>query len=201
MLILPQRNPLILAKEVATLDRYASGRITLGIGVGWVKEEVEVLGQNFHDRGKRANEWIEILRELWQEGASTHQGEFFRFENIVSSPKPIQPGGPPLMIGGHSEAAARRKAAIAALFFVLGLSTVFLILGFTASAFGAFFLRNQVLFAQISGVVVIIFGLHFLGVFRIPFLDREARMDAGDQGGSSFGSGLRPSQDGSDLAI
>ena len=87
-----------------------------------------------------------------------------------------------------SEAAARRKAAIAALFFVLGLSTVFLILGFTASAFGAFFLRNQVLFAQISGVVVIIFGLHFLGVFRIPFLDREARMDAGDQGGSSFGA-------------
>lgn len=86
------------------------------------------------------------------------------------------------------EAAARRKAAIAAIFFVLGLSTVFLILGFTASAFGAFFLQNQVLFAKISGVVVIVFGLHFLGVFRIPFLDREARMDAGDQGGSSFGA-------------
>jgi cytochrome c-type biogenesis protein len=86
------------------------------------------------------------------------------------------------------EAAARRKATIAAIFFVLGLSTVFLILGFTASAFGAFFLQNQVLFAQVSGVVVIIFGLHFLGVFRIPFLDREARLDAGDQGGSSFGA-------------
>ena len=87
-----------------------------------------------------------------------------------------------------SERAARRRAVVAALFFVMGLSTVFLILGFTASAFGAFFLQNQVLFAQISGVVIIIFGLHFLGLFRIPFLDQEARMDAGDKGGSSFGA-------------
>jgi len=83
---------------------------------------------------------------------------------------------------------ARRKTFITALFFVMGLSTVFLVLGFTASAFGAFFLRNQVVFSQISGVVVILFGLHFLSVFRIPFLDQEARMDAGDKGGSSFGA-------------
>ncbi|HBR38262.1 MAG TPA: cytochrome C biogenesis protein, partial [Sulfitobacter pontiacus] len=87
-----------------------------------------------------------------------------------------------------SVAAARRKAVIAALFFVMGLSTVFLILGFTASVFGAFFLQNQVLFARMSGIVVIIFGLHFLGVFRIPFLDQEARLDAGDKGGTSFGA-------------
>ncbi|AXI54944.1 cytochrome C biogenesis protein [Sulfitobacter sp. JL08] len=84
--------------------------------------------------------------------------------------------------------AARRKAVLAALCFVLGLSTVFLFLGFTASAFGAFFLQNQQLFAQISGVVVIIFGAHFLGIFRIPFLDREARIEAGDHGGTSFGA-------------
>lgn len=82
----------------------------------------------------------------------------------------------------------RNKATITALFFVLGLSTVFIFLGFAASAFGAFFLQNQVLFSQISGAVIIVFGLHFLGVFRIGFLDREARMDAGDQGGSSFGA-------------
>ncbi|MFD2741094.1 cytochrome c biogenesis CcdA family protein [Sulfitobacter aestuarii] len=87
-----------------------------------------------------------------------------------------------------SVTAARRRAVIAALFFVMGLSTVFLLLGFTASAFGAFFLQNQVLFAQVSGIVVMIFGLHFLGVFRIPFLDQEARLDAGDKGGSSFGA-------------
>lgn len=82
----------------------------------------------------------------------------------------------------------RNRATVTALFFVLGLSTVFLILGFAASAFGAFFLSNQVLFSQISGAVIIVFGLHFLGIFRLAFLDREARMDAGDKGGSSFGA-------------
>lgn len=87
-----------------------------------------------------------------------------------------------------SDTAARRKTILTALFFVMGLSTVFLVLGFTASAFGAFFLQNQTLFAQISGVVVILFGLHFLSVFRIPFLDQEARMDAGDRGGNAFGA-------------
>ncbi|AAV95174.1 cytochrome C biogenesis protein CcdA [Ruegeria pomeroyi] len=88
----------------------------------------------------------------------------------------------------QDQAAARRKATLAALFFVLGLSTVFLLLGFTASAFGAFVLSNQELFAKVSGVVVIVFGLHFLSVFRIPLLDREARMQTGDAGGSVFGA-------------
>ena len=83
---------------------------------------------------------------------------------------------------------ASRKAILPALFFVLGLSTVFMMLGFTASSMGAFFLRNDVLFAQIAGVVVIVFGLHFVGVFRIPILDREARMDAGERGGSAVGA-------------
>ena len=87
-----------------------------------------------------------------------------------------------------SDRAKRRKTIQTALFFVLGLSTVFLVLGFTASAFGAFFLRNQELFAQIAGVVVIVLGLHFLSVFRIPFLDQEARLDAGDRGGTSVGA-------------
>jgi cytochrome c-type biogenesis protein len=89
------------------------------------------------------------------------------------------------MLGDGS---ARRQVILPALFFVLGLSTVFLILGFTASAFGAFFLENQETFARVSGVVVIIFGLHFVGLFRIPILDREARLDAGDKGGSAFGA-------------
>jgi len=84
--------------------------------------------------------------------------------------------------------AARRKATVAALFFVMGLSTVFLLLGFTASAFGMFFLKNQEIMAQISGGVVIIFGLHFLGVFRIPMLDREMRVDAGQANGSALGA-------------
>lgn len=83
---------------------------------------------------------------------------------------------------------ARRRVILPALFFVMGLSTVFLLLGFTASAFGAFFLQNQVVFSKIAGAVVIVFGLHFIGLFRIPLLDREARLDAGEQGGSAFGA-------------
>ena len=83
---------------------------------------------------------------------------------------------------------SRRRALVPALFFVLGLSTVFLLLGFTASAFGAFFLQNQALFSKVSGAVVIVFGLHFLGVIRIPLLNRDARLDAGDAGGSAFGA-------------
>ncbi|NGQ90971.1 cytochrome c biogenesis protein CcdA [Rhodobacter sp. HX-7-19] len=90
--------------------------------------------------------------------------------------------------GAPAAGAARRRVMLPALFFVLGLSTVFLLLGFTASAFGAFFLQNQVLFSQMAGGVVLVFGLHFLGVFRIGLLDREARLDAGDRGGSALGA-------------
>lgn len=85
-------------------------------------------------------------------------------------------------------AVSRRPAIVASVFFVLGLSTVFLLLGFTASAFGRFFLVNQQLFGQIAGAVIIIFGLHFVGLYRIPLLMREARIDAGDQGGSALGA-------------
>jgi cytochrome c-type biogenesis protein len=82
----------------------------------------------------------------------------------------------------------RYRSTITALFFVLGLSTVFIFLGFAASTFGTFFLQNQVWFSQISGLIIIIIGLHFLNVFRIKFLDREARMDAGERGGTSLGA-------------
>jgi len=84
--------------------------------------------------------------------------------------------------------AQSRKALMPALFFVMGLSTVFLFLGFTASAIGAMFLQYQNWFNMVAGILVMIFGAHFIGVYRIGFLDREARIDAGDRGGSSFGA-------------
>ncbi len=83
---------------------------------------------------------------------------------------------------------ARAKAFVPALFFVLGLSTVFLFLGFTASAIGSIFLQYQGWFNTIAGIIVMIFGAHFVGVYRIGFLDREARVDVGDRGGSAFGA-------------
>lgn len=87
-----------------------------------------------------------------------------------------------------AETAARRRTMMSAAFFVLGLSTVFLFLGFTASVFGRFFLTNQDWFVTIAGVVIMIFGAHFIGIFRIGFMDREMRIDAGDRGGSAFGA-------------
>jgi cytochrome c-type biogenesis protein len=81
-----------------------------------------------------------------------------------------------------------RSALVAALFFVMGLSTVFLILGAAASAFGAFFIGNSQGFSMIAGAVVILFGLHFLHILRLPFLERDIRLDAGDKGGSAFGA-------------
>jgi cytochrome c-type biogenesis protein len=85
---------------------------------------------------------------------------------------------------------ARKRVIVPALFFVMGLSTIFLLLGFAASKLGIFFLSNQEWFNRIAGIIVITFGLHFLGLIRIPFLMREARLDAGDQGGSAFGAFL-----------
>lgn len=84
--------------------------------------------------------------------------------------------------------ATRNKAILPALFFVLGLSTVFLFLGFAASAFGRAFLQYQDWFNTAAGLIVMIFGLHFLGIFRIGLMDREARLDVGDKGGTSFGA-------------
>ncbi len=88
----------------------------------------------------------------------------------------------------ESKTPRRNKAIVPAIFFVLGLSTVFMILGFTASAFGRFFLTNQDWFVSVAGVIIMIFGAHFLGIYRIRFLDREMRVDAGDRGGSTFGA-------------
>ncbi|MEO0943445.1 MAG: cytochrome c biogenesis protein CcdA [Pseudomonadota bacterium] len=91
-------------------------------------------------------------------------------------------------VSDMEDSSARRRALGSAAFFVLGLSTVFLFLGFTASAFGRFFLTNQDWFVTIAGVVIMVFGAHFVGVYRISFMDREMRVDAGDRGGSAFGA-------------
>jgi len=91
-------------------------------------------------------------------------------------------------MGESQDRAARRRVMLSAVFFVLGLSTVFLFLGFTASAFGRFFLMNQDWFVMAAGLVIMVFGAHFLGVYRIGFVDREVRVDAGDRGGSAFGA-------------
>ncbi len=117
ILILPQRNPVVLAKETATLDFLSGGRVILGIGVGWLQEEFTALGVPFPDRGARTDEYIEALRVLWRGGESSYQGRFVDFQRVQSYPKPAQPGGIPVAVGGHSEAAARRAGRLGDEFF------------------------------------------------------------------------------------
>ncbi|MDZ4826066.1 MAG: LLM class F420-dependent oxidoreductase [Actinomycetota bacterium] len=117
ILILPERNPLILAKEVATLDRLSRGRVELGVGVGWLKEEFDALGVPFERRGQRTDEYIDVLRRLWREPETAYQGEFTNFAALKSYPKPTQEGGPKIHIGGHTPVAARRAGRLGDGFF------------------------------------------------------------------------------------
>lgn len=141
VLILPQRNPLILAKEAASLDRLSGGRLELGIGVGWLREEAEAVGSCFEDRGRRADEYIEVMRTLWREPVASFTGRTVAFERMVSEPRPLQPGGVPIVVGGHSKAAARRAGRFGDGFFPLGvggddLRTLLSIMREAASACG-----------------------------------------------------------------
>lgn len=116
ILILPQHNPVICAKQVATLDYMSGGRILLGIGVGWLKEEFEALGVPFAERGARTEEYIHALRALWSMDVPTFQGRFVSFSEAFMRPKPVR-GDVPIIIGGHSKAAARRAGRLANGFF------------------------------------------------------------------------------------
>ncbi|MGH9138979.1 MAG: LLM class F420-dependent oxidoreductase [Acidimicrobiales bacterium] len=115
VLVLPQRNPAIVAKEVATLDRLSGGRVTLGVGAGWLAEEFAALGVPFEDRGRRLDAYIEALRSLWT-GEATLENEFVRYDRAFSRPTPAN-GPVPIVIGGHSDAAARRAGRIGDGFF------------------------------------------------------------------------------------
>ena len=112
ILILPQHNPVIVAKQVASLDHLSGGRVLFGVGVGWLKEEFAALGAPFADRGRRMDEYIEAIRVLWTEDKPTYKGEFVNFENAYCRPQPRQKRLP-IIIGGHSKAAARRAGRLA----------------------------------------------------------------------------------------
>src|SRR5690349_2606536 len=117
ILIRPQRNPVTLAKELATLDVLSGGRVELGIGVGWLEEEFDALGVPFADRGPRTDDFVAALRVLWSEGDDTYHGRFCDFTNANSYPKPVQRGGIPVVVGGHTQVAARRAGRLGDGFF------------------------------------------------------------------------------------
>src|SRR5581483_4614607 len=110
ILILPQRHPIYVAKEVATLDVLSGGRAILGIGIGWLKEEFDALGIPFAERAPRTGEAVRAIRSLWKEEPEAFEGKFFRWPPLESNPKPVQRPGVPIVVGGHVDGAARRAA-------------------------------------------------------------------------------------------
>jgi probable F420-dependent oxidoreductase len=114
--LLPERHPVMYAKEVATLDSMSNGRLMLGIGIGWLREEFDALDVPWEGRTRRTEEYADVMRELWKADGVSYNGEFINFENISSNPKPTN-GLVPIHIGGHSEAAAKRAGRMGDGFF------------------------------------------------------------------------------------
>ncbi len=111
VMILPYRNPVLTAKMLATVDVLSSGRLTVGVGVGWLREEFEALGApNFERRGAASDEYLRIFKTLWTENPASFAGEFYRFAGLRCLPQPVQKPHPPIWIGGHSAPALRRVA-------------------------------------------------------------------------------------------
>jgi len=114
VMVIPNRPPILTAKTLATIDVLSKGRIIVGCGVGWMREEYDVLGSPpFEKRGAVANEYIRAFRELWTQDSPTFDGTYSRFANIVFSPKPVQKPYPPIWTGGESPAALRRAGQLA----------------------------------------------------------------------------------------
>ncbi len=113
ILILPQRNPLVLAKELATLDHLSGGRVELGIGIGWMKEEFEALDVPWEHRGRRNDEYVAALRTIWSGSHVEFHGEFVDFEPLTSTPQPTQGANIPILVGGDTPLAIRRAARLA----------------------------------------------------------------------------------------
>lgn len=109
--ILPQTNPLALAKQAASLDVLSGGRLILGVGSGWLKEEYDALGVPFQRRGKRMDDYIDAIRKVWAGDVVEHQSEFIQWRNFKSHPTPVQKPNIPMVIGGTSDAALRRVVA------------------------------------------------------------------------------------------
>ncbi|GAB3964656.1 LLM class F420-dependent oxidoreductase [Actinoallomurus acanthiterrae] len=112
VLLLPEHNPVVVAKQAATLDVLSGGRLTLGIGVGWSAEEFAALGVPFADRARRTAEYVAAMRTLWSHEVASFHGEFARFDAIRVNPKPARGRRIPVVVGGNSDAALRRVAVL-----------------------------------------------------------------------------------------
>ena len=110
--LVPERQPLTTAKEVASLDKLSGGRFDFGVGIGWLKEEFEALQVPWAKRAERTRDYLAAMKKLWSEEESQHQGEFVKFGAVRSFPKPVQKPYPPIIFGGESEPALRRVGEV-----------------------------------------------------------------------------------------
>jgi probable F420-dependent oxidoreductase len=110
VLLLPEHNPVLVAKQAASLDKLSGGRLTLGVGIGWSREEFDALGVPFPRRGARTAEYVEAMRTLWRDDIASFHGEFIGFDTIRVNPKPVRDRSIPVVLGGNSDSALRRVA-------------------------------------------------------------------------------------------
>ena len=111
VLLLPEHNPVLVAKQAATLDTLSGGRLTLGVGIGWSREEFDALGVPFERRAARTSEYVAAMRTLWRDDVASFDGEFVRFDSVRVNPKPFGRRRIPVVLGGNSDAALRRVVA------------------------------------------------------------------------------------------
>ena len=109
--LVPERNPLLLAKEIASLDRFSGGRFLFGIGTGWLREETEIFGGDFEHRWTQTREALEVMKELWTKDEAEYHGTYYNFPAVKSYPKPAQQPHPPIIIGGMARNVLRRVVA------------------------------------------------------------------------------------------
>jgi len=122
VIILPQRNPLVLAKELASLDVLSGGRLIFGVGVGYLEPEFRALGVELKDHGPRSDEYLAVMRSIWSAERPEFEGRFFRFGGVNAFPRPVQRPTPSLVIGGHSPAAYRRAVEQASGWYGFGMT-------------------------------------------------------------------------------
>lgn len=122
IIILPQRNPLVLAKEIASLDVLSGGRFIFGVGVGYLEPEFRALGIPFADRGPRTDDYLAAMRAIWRDPTPAHHGRFVDFAGVQAYPRPVQRPGPPIVVGGRSPGAYRRAVEQGAGWYGFGLS-------------------------------------------------------------------------------
>ena len=123
IIILPQRNPLVLAKQAATLDVLSGGRLLLGIGAGYLEPEMTAIGVPMQGRGARTDDHLAAMRAIWtQPGPVEHHGPFVDFAGVDAHPRPVTPGGPRIVVGGHTPAAYRRAVTSAHGWYGFGLT-------------------------------------------------------------------------------